>query len=148
MIESVQQNRGQIEPIFNFLSQTVGWLEDGIAFSNEGRSVAFINGGDVFAAQNGHYLGTFDDGLFRERLGCIVACTRRACRSTVLPSQVNMVPNGAWIPPSIQSRLVPGRTHSADAPPLSAKPLLNRSSLDWNRFVTGCEAQWPWDTRL
>ncbi len=49
---------GRVEPIFDFLAQTVGWLEGEVAFSEDGCPVAFIHGGAVFAAKNGHHLGT------------------------------------------------------------------------------------------
>jgi hypothetical protein len=137
----------RIEPIFDFLSETVGWLQGDTAFSDAGRPVAFIRDGSIYAAGSGHYLGRFECGVFRERLGCIVAFTHEACRSTVLPSQSNMVSTGTRRPPSIQTRSVPGRVHQGVPPSILAKPLLNRSSLEWDRFVAGCEAQWPWETR-
>ena len=132
-----------MEPIFDFLAQTVGWLEGGIAFSGDGHPVAFIDDGEVFAAQDGHYLGHFADGLFRDRLGCIVGFIKGASRSPVLP-----MPMSAPKSPTVQSRAVPGRAFLPTAPPRLAKPLLNRSSLGWERFVTGCAALEPGKAQL
>ena len=131
-----------MEPIFNFFAQTVGWLEGEIAFGSDGRPVAFIHGGAVFVAKNGHYLGRFDDGVFRDRLGCIVAFLQRTRWFSCLTTSP-----GTPTVPSIQSRAVPGRAHLPADPPHRAEPLLNDSSLSWDRFVTGYEAQWPWETR-
>lgn len=131
-----------MEPIFNFFAQSVGWLEDEIAFSDDGCPVAFIAGGAIFAAKNGHYLGQYEDGVFHDRLGCIVAFIRGVRWYTAL-----RVLECARTPPRSQSRIVSDCTHLPAAPPYRAKPLLNRSSLDWERFVTGCEAHWPWKTR-
>ena len=131
-----------MEPIFNFFAQTVGWLEGEIAFGSDGRPVAFIHGEAVFVAKNGHYLGQFDDGVFRDRLGCIVAFLQRTRWFTCLTTSP-----GTPTVPSIQSRAVPGRAHLPTAPPHRGEPLLKTSSLDWERFVTGCEAQRPWKTR-
>ena len=142
MAEGVQDKGGRAEPIFDFLAQTVGWLEGEVAFSEDGHPVAFIHGGAVFAAKNGHHLGQFDDGVFRDRLGCIVAFVRGSTLYTALTT-----PQEVRAPPSVQSRAVPGRAHLPADPPHRAEPLLNDSSLSWDRFVTGCEAQWPWETR-
>ena len=131
-----------MEPIFNFFAQSVGWLEDEIAFSDDGYPVAFIADGAVFAAKNGHYLGQFADGVFHDRLGCIVAFMRKTRWYTDLT-----VSECTRTPPGVQSRVVSGRTRLPAAPPHRAEPLLNRSSLDWERFVTGCEAHWPWEIR-
>ena len=142
MAEGVQDKGGRVEPIFNFLAQTVGWLEGEIAFGSDGRPVAFIHGEAVFVAKNGHYLGQFDDGVFRDRLGCIVAFLQRTRWFTCLTTSP-----GTPTVPSIQSRAVPGRAHLPTAPPHRGEPLLKTSSLDWEHFVTGCEAQRPWKTR-
>lgn len=130
-----------MEPIFNFLGQTVGWLEDGIAFSNDGQPVAFIQEGFVFVARNGHYLGHFHKGVFRDRLGCIVAFIRGTRWFTTLTTVPDARPA-----PSVQSRAVLGRTRRPEDTPCLAEPLLNKSSLDWERFVMRCEAHWPWET--
>ena len=138
----VPEEERQMEPIFNFFAQTVGWLEGEVAFGADGRPVAFIHEGAVFAAKNGHYLGQSDEGVFRDRLGCIVAFLRETRWYTSLTTSP-----GTPIPPSVQSRAMPGRAHLPADLPHRAEPLLNESSLDWERFVTGCEAQWPWKTR-
>lgn len=131
-----------MEPIFDFCAQTVGWLEDEIAFSSEGRPTAFISHGAVFAAENGHYLGQSDGGVFRDRLGCIVAFVRGSvpCAALTTPQDVRPAP-------SVQSRALPEHSAVPAGPPRRAEPLLNKSSLDWERFVLGCEAHWPWKTR-
>jgi len=131
-----------MEPIFNFRAQIVGWLEDEIAFGNDGCPVAFIQDGAVFAAKNGHYLGQSDSGVFRDRLGCIVAFVRGSAPCATFTTPQDMRPA-----PTIQSRAVPGPAPVPAGPPHRADPLLNKSSLDWERFVTGCEAHWPWKTR-
>lgn len=136
-----------MEPIFNFFAQTVGWLEDEIAFSEKGCPVAYLAGGAVFAAKNGHYLGQYEDGVFHDRLGCIVAFRRGVWWCPALTKLELTAPECARTPPSVHSRAVSGRTHLPAAPPHRAKPLLSRSSLDWERFVTGCEAHCPWKTR-
>ena len=131
-----------MEPIFNFLGQTVGWLEDGIAFSGDGRPVAFIEDEAIFVAKNGHYVGHFHEGVFRDCLGCIVAFVRGTRWFTTLTTVPDARPA-----PSIQSRAVPGCSHLPAVPPRRAEPLLNKSSLGWECFVSGCEAHWPWETR-
>ena len=142
MAAGVQDKGGRAEPIFDFLAQTVGWLEGEVAFSEDGHPVAFIHDGAVFAAEDGHHLGQFADGVFRDRLGCIVAFVRGSTLYTALTT-----PQEVRAPPSVQSRAVPGRAHLPAAPPHRGEPLLKTSSLDWERFVTGCEAQRPWKTR-
>ena len=87
-----------MEPIFSFGSshsptQPVCWLEGNTAFSREGQPVAFIDKGAVFAAKTCRYLGQFDRGVFRDRLGCIVAFPRNVWWSRIpLPCQ------GEWMP--------------------------------------------------
>lgn len=142
MAEGVQEEEGRVEPIFDFLAQTVGWLEGEIAFGNDGRPVAFIHEGAVFAAKDGHHLGHFHEGVFRDCLGCIVAFVRGSTLYTALTT-----PQDARVPPNVQSRAVPGRAHLPAEPTRRANPLLKTSSLDWEGFVTGCEAQRPWKTR-
>ena len=140
--EDTQEKKAGMEPTFNFFGQTVCWLEGKVAFSNDGWPVAFIKNGAVFAAKNGHYLGEFSDGVFRDRVGSIVAFRRNVwwCR-------VRVTPKSAKIPPTVQSRMVPGRAHlPASSPP--AFPLLNRSRLDWKRFARGVVAKYPCKTRL
>ncbi len=131
-----------MEPIFNFFARTVGWLEDGIVFSDKGYPVAFLASEAVFAANSGHYLGQYEDGVFHDRLGGIVAFRRGVWWCSALTER-----ECARTPPRVRSRAVSGRTHLPAAPPHRAKPLLNRSSLDWERFVTGGEAHCPWKTR-
>ena len=131
-----------MEPIFNFFTQTVCWLEGKIAFSNDGRPIVFIKNEAVFAVKNGYYLGQFNDGVFRDRLGFIVAFHRGAWwRKSHAKPQVGRMP------PRIQSRAVPVRAYLPASPPRPARPFLSRSTLDWKRFVMGCEAKRPWKTR-
>jgi len=131
-----------MEPIFNFRAQTVGWLEGEIAFSGEGRPAAFISHGAVFAAADGHYLGQSDGGVFRDRLGCIVAFVRGSALGAALTTTPDMRPA-----PIAQSHDLPDPVPVPAGPPHRAEPLLNKSSLNWERFVSGCEAHWPWKTR-
>jgi len=131
-----------VEPIFNFRAQTVGWLVDGTAFSGEGRHTAFIHEGSVFAAPSGHYLGQSDGGVSRDRLGCVVAFVRGSAPCAALTTPQDLRP-----PPSARSRAQAGHGLVPAGPPHRAAPLLNKSSLDWERFVSGCEAHWPWKTR-
>jgi len=131
-----------MEPIFNFRAQIVGWLEGEIAFNGNGYPMAFLSGGAVFAVDSGHYLGQSDSGVFRDRLGCIVAFVRGSAPCAALTTPQETRP-----PPCIQSRALPDHSPVPTSSPHRAEPLLNKSSLDWERFVTGCEAHWPWKTR-
>jgi hypothetical protein len=131
MIESVHPGETSMEPIFNVFAQTVGWLEGGVAFGDDGHPVALIDHGSVFAAGSGRYL-----------LGCIVASLGGSDPSAVRPTL-----RGTRRPPEVLSYATPCPVRHA-APPQPTKPLLNRSSLEWDRFVAGCEAKWPWETRL
>jgi len=63
------EKEGLVEPIFNFLGHTAGWLDGAVAFSGDGWPVALIEGGAVFVAKNGHYVGHFHEDVFRDRLG-------------------------------------------------------------------------------
>jgi len=131
-----------MEPIFDFRAQTIAWLDGETAFSAEGRPAAFIRHGAVFAAQDGHYLGQSDGGVFRDRLGGIVAFVRGSAPGAALTPPPDVRPA-----PSAQSRDLPEPAPIPAGLPHRAKPLLNKSSLSWERFISGCEAHLPWNTR-
>ena len=133
-----------MEPIFNFRAQTVGWLDDAIAFSGDGRPAAFINDGAVFAASDGQYLGQSEEGVFHDRLGCTVAFVQGSA-----PCAALTMPQDGPLPPTLQSRVVPIHAAVPAILPHRAEPLGDKSSLDWGHFVMGCEAHPPWkDTPL
>ena len=131
-----------MEPIFDFRAQTIAWLDGGAAFSAEGRPAAFIRHGAVFAAQDGHYLGQSDAGVFRDRLGCVVGFVRGSAPGAALTPPPDVRPA-----PSAQSRDLPEPAPIPAGLPHRAKPLLKKSSLSWERFISGCEAHLPWNTR-
>lgn len=129
------------EPIFNACGYLVSWMEDGIIFE-DGYPIAFLDHCSVYIAKNGHYIGHFDDGVFRDRLGCVVGFVHGASRCVGQPQ-----PHDSRAAPPVRSRVVPGRDRLPAAPPPPAKPLLNHSSLSWDRFIAGCAPSWPWETR-
>jgi hypothetical protein len=117
------------EPIFKIFGRPVSWMEDGVVFNDDGCPVTFIDNESAFDAQTCHYLGHFNGGVFRDRLGCIVAFLPGAKGCDLLP-----LPPGAPAPPAMQSRTVPGRALLPAAPPHRVKPLASHSSLNWENF--------------
>ena len=133
-----------MECIFDNCGQAVSWIKDEIVFNADGNPLAFIEHKAVFSVGKGDYLGQFDRGLFHDRLGCIVAFTQRATKHAFYLSQ----PHAAQTPPVLPPSLPPARANHATAPPNLAKPLRAHSILRWEQYIGGCEAQWPWKTRL
>ena len=131
-----------MEPIVNFCSQTVSWIGGAVVFSTEGLPVAFIRRGSVFAAKDCARLGQFDDGVFRDRLGCIVASFPGKWWSRGCPT-----PHGMLRPPSVQFFQMPDCAGLPTAPCRLTEPLLSRSTLNWECFISGHEARQPWKTR-
>ena len=136
-----------MEPIFSFSSsqpatQPVCWLEGDTAFSREGQPVAFIDKGAVFAVKDCRYLGQFDRGVFRDRLGCIVAFPQN-----VWWSRVHAPCHGEWTPPHIQRDSVPCRSPREALPARIGEHSLRRSTLNWDRYLLGCDAVQSWKTR-
>jgi hypothetical protein len=131
-----------VDTIFDDQGQAVSWMKDGVIFNADGSPAAFIEHKCVFSGETGDYLGLFDHNLFHDRLGCIVAFTQQAKRSFYLPR-----PHAGQTPPVLHPRPLPARACHAAAPFNLAKPLRDHSTLNWEQYLKGCEAQWPWETR-
>ena len=126
--------------IFDFSGLTVGWVENDTLYDCQGHPVAFIHQGSVFAARCGQYLGRFDDGAFRDSLGCITGRTSAATHSAAFP-----LPKEKSSPPPVMLRSVRGALPPPATVPETAPPLLNRSALSWAQFLEGFQAKWPWE---
>ena len=123
-----------MELLFNTASRPVGWLEDNTAFSRKGRPLAFIDRGAVFSVK-GCYLGRFAHGIFRDRLGCIVAFPRN-----VWWARVPAAFQSNWTPP-VPAQAVPMHPQREPLPARPAMPSLRNSMLSWERYLLGCEAK-------
>ena len=124
-----------MELLFNFSSKPVCWLDGNTAFSRNGRPQAFVDRGAVFSV-SGCYLGHFAHGLFRDRLGCVVAFPRN-----VWWSRVPVSLQSSWTPPDIQAHTVPPHASRETRPFNLVAPSLRQSSLTWERYLLGCDAK-------
>ena len=126
-----------MKSIFNTCGEPVSWMEEGIVFNNEGFPIAFLDDGGVLAAESGDYLGQFEEGVFHDRLGCVVAFIQGVSPFDLLPE-----PHEDRVPPVVQSTTVPGRACLPATPPPLVKSLQIQSSLGWDQFLQGSKAEW------
>lgn len=117
-----------MEPIFDRTGRTVGWLEDSVVFDMRPRHRAFIDAGAVFA-YNRRYVGTLDNGFFRDRSGHAVAFMEGATRGPIPP--VAAVPPVTPVPP------VPPVAPVPPVPPVPPVGQLSWSAMSWEDFLRG-----------
>lgn len=117
-------------------------MEGEVVFSNDGLPVAFIRRGRIFAAKDCTLLGQFEDGIFRDRLGCIVASApgKWWCRGQALRDETLK-------PPHVCFFSMPDCAGQTAAPCRLTEPLMSRSTLTWECFIRGDKARQPWKTR-
>ncbi len=109
-----------MEPIFNRNGRVVAWINENNICHLNGRHAAVLNGTNVYG-QRGQHLGVFENGLFRDHRGGVVAFIRGGAGGRpVLP-----VPNVPPVPP------VPS------VPPVPAVPVCTSSSSS-TIFGLGC----------
>ena len=68
-----------MDAIYDKLGSVVSWIGTGDnIFSLKGKPIAFIKEKNVWRFLDGHHLGTFKDGVFRDHNGSVVAFTDKA----------------------------------------------------------------------
>lgn len=115
-----------MEPIFDRQGRTAAWRNRDVVHDLGGRPAAFIRDRAVFSL-GGVCLGRFEDGLFRDAQGAVIAFLRDAGSPMPLP-----VPEEAPVPP------VPG--HRPPEPrfgPVTARAwrALRWSDQPWDSFL-------------
>jgi len=70
-------------PIFNRHGRTVGWLRRNVVYNLRGSPRAFLE--DDVISFRGRYLGTLENGFFRDRDGYAIAFVERTSGGPVLP---------------------------------------------------------------
>ena len=68
-----------MDAIYDKSGSVVSWIGTGDnIFSLKGKPIAFIKEKNVWRFLDGHHLGTFKDGVFRDHNGSVVAFTDKA----------------------------------------------------------------------
>jgi hypothetical protein len=73
-----------VEPIFDRAGRTVGWRKRDVVYGMDGRARAFVSARALYTL-DGAFLGRFEDDLYRDRAGRIVAFEREATGGPLLP---------------------------------------------------------------
>jgi hypothetical protein len=116
-----------MEPIFDKNGQTVAWLNNEYIYSLSGRNVlAFLNNQSVFT-YGSKYLGTFNNGFFRDKKGHAVTFLAEARNGPIPP-----IPRIPPIPP------IPAIPPIPPVPPIPSIPPIDSfswSTLTWDNFI-------------
>jgi hypothetical protein len=117
-----------VEPIYNKRGRVVAWHNDTDIYNLNGTHAAVVNGEDVYG-HRGQHLGVFEDGLFRDHSGGVVAFKSGATGgSPILPI--------ASIPPIPPIPSIPPIPAIPRIPPIPAIPKLGWG-LEWPVFISG-----------
>ena len=117
----------------------VGWLGDNAVYNQSGHLQATIDDGMTFNLE-GQYLGQFEAGIFRDKLGCIIGFIEGTKSEATLPVSNIAAPTPPFV--SIQTESppdVPDRRQGA------AYPLLRLSNLTWANYLASHEPHSSWD---
>jgi len=116
-----------MEPIYDQYGRCVGWLDDEESVIDPlGRHLAFVDEGAVFTYE-GKYLGTFDEGYFRDDNGDAVAFIESAERGPLTP-----LPNLPPLPPMAE---IPPLRPITPVPPIPPLPRLSWSGEAWDEYM-------------
>ena len=91
-----------MEPIYDRSGKVVAWLNEGRILDQSNKYSGFLHN-DALYSMNGHYLGQFRSGFFRDRSGGAVAFIKGASGGPVIPATqippINPIPPVAPVAP-------------------------------------------------
>lgn len=116
----------KVEPIYNRTGQIVAWQRGTDIYHFNGAHAAVINGTNVYGHQ-GQQLGVFQNELFRDHRGGVVAFMKGALGGPVLP-----VPSAPPVPPVPSVPPVPA---VPSVPRVPAVPSLGWGQ-EWDQFIS------------
>jgi hypothetical protein len=121
-----------VEPIFNREGRTVGWRKRDVVYRMDGTALGFVFNRVLFG-RDGAFLGRFEDDIYRDARGRIVAFEREATGGPLLP-----VPEPPPVAPLPELR--PPVPAWGQVPPPPAMRSMRWSDLAWDDLVSGSPA--------
>lgn len=115
-------------PIFDKSGKPVSWIKNGVIFDLSGEAQAFILEEHIFTYTR-KYVGTLNQGYFRDQRGHAIAFIQGATGGPALPIPATLpIPPVAVIPPI---KPVP------PIPPIPPIGSLSWSEIDWEVYING-----------
>jgi hypothetical protein len=121
-----------VDPVFDRDGRAVGWRRKDVVFSLDGAAIGFVFNRCLYSLQ-GAFAGRFEDGIYRDPAGRIVAFERGATGGPILP-----VPQAVPVAPPHELR---PRVPAIEAPPPAPMRSMQWSALDFGELIAGAVGQ-------
>jgi len=123
-----------LEPIFDGNGSTVGWRKRDVIYGLDGKARALVFSRCLYAL-DGRFLGRFEDDLYRDRDGRLLAFEREATGGPLRPAAL---PPPVAPPPELRPPLP--EFQPAPAPGMRS---MRWSSFSWDEVLTPQTAETP-----